>query len=149
MARYRGSLSSVVSSGGGGDSRRHSWRPNAAASFDGWRTPSVIIGPSASSHTCCGSGTGGGGGSGGGATLLTTRATWSSMPSSPTHVQPPSAAMIARLQGGPKRSRSRVTFQGKNEVYYSFFFFALGFIFKNELDYYRLIFDRKLAYRVT
>ncbi|CAB0040867.1 unnamed protein product [Trichogramma brassicae] len=121
VARYRGSLSSIHSSAsvggvgsaaGGGDSRRHSWRPNAAASFEGYcRVPSVTLAPSASSHHCCGVGATTAVTGPTGATLLSTRTTWSSMPSSPTHVQPPSAAVIARLHAGPKRSRSKVTFQ--------------------------------------
>ncbi|XP_011506596.1 PREDICTED: uncharacterized protein LOC105369053 [Ceratosolen solmsi marchali] len=97
-ARYRGSLSSIATpiSDLGGPTRRHSWRPNVAASFDGWRGPAV--GP--------------GGGPNASSAGQPTRPTWSSMPSSPTHVQPPTAALIARLVGGPsRRARSKVTFQ--------------------------------------
>ncbi|XP_031778521.1 uncharacterized protein LOC100678758 isoform X1 [Nasonia vitripennis] len=111
-ARYRGSLSSIPSPGGDfGPSRRHSWRPNAAASFDGWRTPAVIPGGTAG-HGMLGAGGGGGGSMGSSVGGQLTRSTWSSMPSSPTHVQPPSAALVARLASSPpRRTRSKVTFQ--------------------------------------
>ena len=110
--RYRGSLSSIPSPAGAcgdlGPSRRHSWRPNAAASFDGWRAPAVVPG---SREAMMG---GSGGGSCGGSGHQLARPTWSSMPSSPTHVQPPSAALVARLSGSPRRrTSSRVTFQGE------------------------------------
>lgn len=110
------SLSSIPSPGGPdgclGPSRRHSWRPNAVASFDGWRAPAVLPGshgaaraPGEVSTTGC----------------HLARPTWSSMPSSPTHVQPPSAALIARLTGTQtRRTRSKVTFQGASESSYDF-----------------------------
>lgn len=66
-SRYRGSLSSIPSPGlevVGGPPRRHSWRATAA-SFDTWRVPLATSTP---------------------------RPTWSSMPSSPTHVHPPAAS---------------------------------------------------------
>ncbi|XP_043467845.1 uncharacterized protein LOC122502043 isoform X2 [Leptopilina heterotoma] len=85
-SRYRGSLTSIPSPGlevVGGPSRRHSWRATAA-SFDTWRIPIT--------------------------TTSTPRPTWSSMPSSPTHVNPPpSVARISKTI--PKRTRSKVTFQ--------------------------------------
>ncbi|XP_033227011.1 uncharacterized protein LOC117179386 isoform X2 [Belonocnema kinseyi] len=84
-SRYRGSLTSIPSPAlevVGGPSRRHSWRATAA-SFDTWRIPVATSTP---------------------------RPTWSSMPSSPTHVHPPPpAARIAKTI--PKRTRSKVTFQ--------------------------------------
>ncbi|XP_043274898.1 uncharacterized protein [Venturia canescens] len=86
-SRYRGSLSSIPSPGlevVGGPPRRHSWRANAA-SFDTWRVPMATSTP---------------------------RPTWSSMPSSPTHVHPPSASSASRnSKNPPKRTRSKVTFQ--------------------------------------
>ncbi|XP_076754155.1 uncharacterized protein LOC143425325 isoform X1 [Xylocopa sonorina] len=84
-SRYRGSLSSIPSPGletVGGPSRRHSWRATAA-SFDTWRVPVATSTP---------------------------RPTWSSMPSSPTHVHPP-AASSKTSKNVPKRTRSKVTFQ--------------------------------------
>ncbi|XP_017787599.1 PREDICTED: uncharacterized protein LOC108570274 [Habropoda laboriosa] len=84
-SRYRGSLSSIPSPGlevVGGPSRRHSWRATAA-SFDTWRVPVATSTP---------------------------RPTWSSMPSSPTHVNPP-AASSKTSKSVPKRTRSKVTFQ--------------------------------------
>ncbi|XP_023245398.1 uncharacterized protein LOC106638398 isoform X2 [Copidosoma floridanum] len=86
--RYRGSLSSIPRAPSAvelGGSRRHSWRPNnAGGSFDSWRGPAHLARP-----------------------------TWSSMPSSPTHVKPPSGTIVARLVGScqPRRTRSKVTFQ--------------------------------------
>ncbi|XP_015596682.1 uncharacterized protein LOC107268431 isoform X2 [Cephus cinctus] len=84
-SRYRGSLTSIPSPGlevVGGPPRRHSWRATAA-SFDTWRVP--VATPTA-------------------------RPTWSSMPSSPTHLNPPSTSARAP-KGPPKRTRSKVTFQ--------------------------------------
>ncbi|XP_071875407.1 uncharacterized protein isoform X3 [Bombus fervidus] len=84
-SRYRGSLSSIPSPGlevVGGPSRRHSWRANAT-SFDTWRVPAATSTP---------------------------RPTWSSMPSSPTHVHPPATSSKAS-KSVPKRTRSKVTFQ--------------------------------------
>ncbi|XP_017752906.1 PREDICTED: uncharacterized protein LOC108545669 [Eufriesea mexicana] len=84
-SRYRGSLSSIPSPGlevVGGPSRRHSWRATAA-SFDTWRVPVATSTP---------------------------RPTWSSMPSSPTHVHPP-ATTSKTSKNVPKRTRSKVTFQ--------------------------------------
>ncbi|XP_017880175.1 uncharacterized protein LOC108625010 isoform X1 [Ceratina calcarata] len=84
-SRYRGSLSSIPSPGlevMGGPSRRHSWRATAT-SFDTWRVPVATSTP---------------------------RPTWSSMPSSPTHVNPPTAPSKAS-RNVPKRTRSKVTFQ--------------------------------------
>lgn len=86
-SRYRGSLSSIPSPGlevVGGASRRHSWRATAT-SFDTWRVPMATSTP---------------------------RPTWSSMPSSPTHVHPP-AAPSKISKNLPKRTRSKVTFQGE------------------------------------
>lgn len=84
-SRYRGSLTSIPSPGlevVGGPPRRHSWRATAA-SFDTWRVPVATSTP---------------------------RPTWSSMPSSPTHVHPPSIS--SRIsKSAPKRTRSKVTFQ--------------------------------------
>lgn len=85
-SRYRGSLSSIPSPGlevVGGPPRRHSWRATAA-SFDTWRVPLATSTP---------------------------RPTWSSMPSSPTHVHPP-ATSSKTSKSVPKRTRSKVTFQG-------------------------------------
>ncbi|XP_011302335.1 uncharacterized protein [Fopius arisanus] len=82
-SRYRGSLTSIPSPGlevVGGPPRRHSWRANAA-SFDTWKVP---------------------------ATTSTPRPTWSSMPSSPTHIHPPG---VRGAKNPPKRTRSKVTFQ--------------------------------------
>ncbi|XP_019695935.1 uncharacterized protein LOC105180824 isoform X2 [Harpegnathos saltator] len=84
-SRYRGSLTSIPSPGlevVGGPPRRHSWRATAA-SFDTWRVPVATSTP---------------------------RPTWSSMPSSPTHVHPPSTSSRAS-KNVPKRTRSKVTFQ--------------------------------------
>ncbi|XP_003700677.1 uncharacterized protein LOC100876462 isoform X1 [Megachile rotundata] len=84
-SRYRGSLTSIPSPGlevVGGPSRRHSWRATAA-SFDTWRVPVATSTP---------------------------RPTWSSMPSSPTHVHPP-ATTSKTSKNLPKRTRSKVTFQ--------------------------------------
>ncbi|XP_050588579.1 uncharacterized protein LOC126921237 isoform X1 [Bombus affinis] len=84
-SRYRGSLSSIPSPGlevVGGPSRRHSWRATAT-SFDTWRVPAATSTP---------------------------RPTWSSMPSSPTHVHPPATSSKAS-KSVPKRTRSKVTFQ--------------------------------------
>ncbi|XP_076296125.1 uncharacterized protein LOC143216711 isoform X2 [Lasioglossum baleicum] len=84
-SRYRGSLSSIPSPGlevVSGPSRRHSWRATAA-SFDTWRVPVATSTP---------------------------RPTWSSMPSSPTHVHPP-ATSSKTAKNVPKRTRSKVTFQ--------------------------------------
>ncbi|CAD1469005.1 unnamed protein product, partial [Heterotrigona itama] len=84
-SRYRGSLSSIPSPGlevVGGPPRRHSWRATAA-SFDTWRVPVATSTP---------------------------RPTWS-MPSSPTHVHPP-ATSSKTSKSVPKRTRSKVTFQG-------------------------------------
>ncbi|CAK9816132.1 hypothetical protein ANTQUA_LOCUS8763 [Anthophora quadrimaculata] len=84
-SRYRGSLSSIPSPGlevVGGPSRRHSWRATAA-SFDTWRVPVATSTP---------------------------RPTWSSMPSSPTHVNPP-VTSSKTSKNVPKRTRSKVTFQ--------------------------------------
>ncbi|XP_076655243.1 uncharacterized protein LOC143360360 isoform X2 [Halictus rubicundus] len=84
-SRYRGSLSSIPSPGlevVSGPSRRHSWRATAA-SFDTWRVPVATSTP---------------------------RPTWSSMPSSPTHVHPP-ATSSKMAKNVPKRTRSKVTFQ--------------------------------------
>ncbi|XP_015432216.1 PREDICTED: uncharacterized protein LOC107188436 [Dufourea novaeangliae] len=84
-SRYRGSLSSIPSPGlevVGGPSRRHSWRATAA-SFDTWRVPVATSTP---------------------------RPTWSSMPSSPTHVHPPTTS-TKTSKNVPKRTRSKVTFQ--------------------------------------
>ncbi|XP_043596116.1 uncharacterized protein LOC122573597 isoform X1 [Bombus pyrosoma] len=84
-SRYRGSLSSIPSPGlevVGGPSRRHSWRATAT-SFDTWRVPVATSTP---------------------------RPTWSSMPSSPTHVHPPATSSKAS-KSVPKRTRSKVTFQ--------------------------------------
>ncbi|XP_034183134.1 uncharacterized protein LOC117605665 isoform X1 [Osmia lignaria lignaria] len=84
-SRYRGSLTSIPSPGlevVGGPSRRHSWRATAA-SFDTWRVPVATSTP---------------------------RPTWSSMPSSPTHVHPP-ATTSKTSKSVPKRTRSKVTFQ--------------------------------------
>ncbi|KAK0098469.1 hypothetical protein PV326_008067 [Microctonus aethiopoides] len=81
-SRYRGSLTSIPSPGleiVGGPPRRHSWRANAA-SFDTWKVPAATSTP---------------------------RPTWSSMPSSPTHIHPP----IHNAKNPPKRTRSKVTFQ--------------------------------------
>ncbi|XP_063972849.1 uncharacterized protein LOC135160340 [Diachasmimorpha longicaudata] len=83
-SRYRGSLTSIPSPGlevVGGPPRRHSWRANAA-SFDTWKVP---------------------------ATTSTPRPTWSSMPSSPTHIHRPS--VTRSVKNPPKRTRSKVTFQ--------------------------------------
>ncbi|XP_034945661.1 uncharacterized protein [Chelonus insularis] len=83
-SKYRGSLTSIPSPGlevVGGPPRRHSWRVNAA-SFDTWKVPAATSTP---------------------------RPTWSSMPSSPTHLHPPAASRI--LKNPPKRTRSKVTFQ--------------------------------------
>ena len=91
-SRYRGSLTSIPSpglEGVGGPPRRHSWRANAA-SFDTWRVPMATSTP---------------------------RPTWSSMPSSPTHVHPPATSSRAS-KNPPKRTRSKVTFQGKQEYLY-------------------------------
>ncbi|XP_046734953.1 uncharacterized protein LOC124404664 [Diprion similis] len=89
-SRYRGSLTSIPSPGlevTVGSSRRHSWRATAA-SFDTWRIPVATSTP---------------------------RPTWSSMPSSPTHIHPPliSGASSSRTasKNPPKRTRSKVTFQ--------------------------------------
>ncbi|XP_025996991.2 uncharacterized protein LOC105203367 isoform X2 [Solenopsis invicta] len=84
-SRYRGSLTSIPSpglEGVGGPPRRHSWRATAA-SFDTWKVPVATSTP---------------------------RPTWSSMPSSPTHVHPPSTSSKT-LKNIPKRTRSKVTFQ--------------------------------------
>ena len=84
-SRYRGSLTSIPSPGlevVSGPSRRHSWRATAA-SFDTWKVPMATSTP---------------------------RPTWSSMPSSPTHVHPPAASSKAS-KNVPKRTRSKVTFQ--------------------------------------
>ncbi|XP_071557310.1 uncharacterized protein [Temnothorax nylanderi] len=84
-SRYRGSLTSIPSPGlevVGGPPRRHSWRATAA-SFDTWRVPVATSTP---------------------------RPTWSSMPSSPTHVHPPSTSSKIS-KNAPKRTRSKVTFQ--------------------------------------
>ncbi|KAG8034576.1 hypothetical protein G9C98_007652 [Cotesia typhae] len=84
-SRYRGSLTSIPSPGlevVGGPPRRHSWRVNAA-SFDTWKVPTATSTP---------------------------RPTWSSMPSSPTHVHPPSVSNRI-IKNPPKRTRSKVTFQ--------------------------------------
>lgn len=84
-SRYRGSLTSIPSPGlevVSGPPRRHSWRATAA-SFDTWRVPVATSTP---------------------------RPTWSSMPSSPTHVHPP-AASAKTAKNLPKRTRSKVTFQ--------------------------------------
>ncbi|XP_078050356.1 uncharacterized protein LOC144476910 [Augochlora pura] len=84
-SRYRGSLSSIPSPGlevVSGPSRRHSWRATAA-SFDTWRVPVATSTP---------------------------RPTWSSMPSSPTHVHPPATSSKV-TKNVPKRTRSKVTFQ--------------------------------------
>ncbi|XP_011643891.2 uncharacterized protein LOC105431422 [Pogonomyrmex barbatus] len=84
-SRYRGSLTSIPSPGlevVGGPPRRHSWRATAA-SFDTWRVPVATSTP---------------------------RPTWSSMPSSPTHVHPPSISSRTS-KNAPKRTRSKVTFQ--------------------------------------
>ncbi|XP_076234479.1 uncharacterized protein LOC143179236 [Calliopsis andreniformis] len=84
-SRYRGSLTSIPSPGlevVSGPSRRHSWRATAA-SFDTWRVPVATSTP---------------------------RPTWSSMPSSPTHVHPPTASSKTS-KNIPKRTRSKVTFQ--------------------------------------
>ncbi|XP_012288080.1 uncharacterized protein LOC105703894 isoform X2 [Orussus abietinus] len=84
-SRYRGSLSSIPSPGleiVSGPPRRHSWRATAA-SFDTWRVPVATSTP---------------------------RPTWSSMPSSPTHVHPPPACSRTS-KTIPKRTRSKVTFQ--------------------------------------
>ncbi|KYM94517.1 hypothetical protein ALC62_14960 [Cyphomyrmex costatus] len=84
-SRYRGSLTSIPSPGlevVGGPPRRHSWRATAA-SLDTWRVPVATSTP---------------------------RPTWSSMPSSPTHVHPPST-FSKTLKNTPKRTRSKVTFQ--------------------------------------
>ncbi|XP_011880810.1 PREDICTED: uncharacterized protein LOC105569197 [Vollenhovia emeryi] len=84
-SRYRGSLTSIPSPGlevVGGPPRRHSWRATAA-SFDTWRVPVATSTP---------------------------RPTWSSMPSSPTHVHPPSTSSKTS-KSAPKRTRSKVTFQ--------------------------------------
>ncbi|XP_020279391.1 uncharacterized protein LOC109852552 isoform X2 [Pseudomyrmex gracilis] len=85
-SRYRGSLTSIPSPGlevVGGPPRRHSWRATAA-SFDTctWRAPVATSTP---------------------------RPTWS-MPSSPTHVHPPSTS-AKTSKSAPKRTRSKVTFQ--------------------------------------
>lgn len=85
-SRYRGSLTSIPSPGlevVSGPSRRHSWRATAA-SFDTWRVPAATSTP---------------------------RPTWSSMPSSPTHVHPPTTSSKTS-KNLPKRTRSKVTFQG-------------------------------------
>ncbi|XP_029163803.1 uncharacterized protein LOC114935229 isoform X2 [Nylanderia fulva] len=84
-SRYRGSLTSIPSPNlevVGGPPRRHSWRATAA-SFDSWRVPIATSTP---------------------------RPTWSSMPSSPTHVHPPSTSSRTS-KTAPKRTRSKVTFQ--------------------------------------
>ncbi|XP_067210841.1 serine-rich adhesin for platelets-like isoform X2 [Linepithema humile] len=84
-SRYRGSLTSIPSPGlevVGGPPRRHSWRATAA-SFDTWRVPVATSTP---------------------------RPTWSSMPSSPTHVHPPPIS-ARTTKNVPKRTRSKVTFQ--------------------------------------
>ncbi|XP_014609906.1 PREDICTED: uncharacterized protein LOC106789888 [Polistes canadensis] len=84
-SRYRGSLSSIPSPGlevVSGPPRRHSWR-TTATSFDAWRVPVATSTP---------------------------RPTWSSMPSSPTHVHPP-ATSSRSSKNVPKRTRSKVTFQ--------------------------------------
>nr|XP_031841499.1 uncharacterized protein LOC116430920 isoform X2 [Nomia melanderi] len=84
-SRYRGSLSSIPSPGlevVSGPARRHSWRATAA-SFDTWRVPVATSTP---------------------------RPTWSSMPSSPTHVHP-MATSSKISKSVPKRTRSKVTFQ--------------------------------------
>ncbi|EZA54067.1 hypothetical protein DMN91_000183 [Ooceraea biroi] len=84
-SRYRGSLTSIPSPGlevVGGPPRRHSWRATAA-SFDTWRVPVATSTP---------------------------RPTWSSMPSSPTHVHPPTTSSKTS-KSTPKRTRSKVTFQ--------------------------------------
>ncbi|KAH0564413.1 uncharacterized protein LOC123272816 [Cotesia glomerata] len=84
-SRYRGSLTSIPSPGlevVGGPPRRHSWRVNAA-SFDTWKVPTATSTP---------------------------RPTWSSMPSSPTHVHPLSVSNRI-IKNPPKRTRSKVTFQ--------------------------------------
>ncbi|XP_014207010.1 uncharacterized protein LOC106638398 isoform X1 [Copidosoma floridanum] len=130
--RYRGSLSSIPRAPSAvelGGSRRHSWRPNnAGGSFDSWRGPAVLPGSHTSSAivaACSPGGTSSCGGSTTGAHLLhhhhhhhhhnqhLARPTWSSMPSSPTHVKPPSGTIVARLVGScqPRRTRSKVTFQ--------------------------------------
>lgn len=89
-SRNRGSLTSIPSPGLEvtlGSSRRHSWRATAA-SFDTWRIPVATSTP---------------------------RPTWSSMPSSPTHVRPPLIAVASSSRTSsknpPKRTRSKVTFQ--------------------------------------
>ena len=96
-SRYRGSLTSIPSPGlevVGGPSRRHSWRATAA-SFDTWRIPVATSTP---------------------------RPTWSSMPSSPTHVQPlPPSTRISKTI--PKRMRSKVTFQGGFELFLLYMYF--------------------------
>ncbi|KAJ8680679.1 hypothetical protein QAD02_016466 [Eretmocerus hayati] len=115
-----------------GNSRRHSWRPGGGAcSFDTWRSPSSGCGAITSSastysaHGLCGmQGSNIGSGSGRDHGMLREHhhhhhhhqlvPRWSSMPSSPTHVQPPSAALVARLAavGSPSRkSTHRVTFR--------------------------------------
>ncbi|XP_043249604.1 uncharacterized protein LOC122395804 isoform X1 [Colletes gigas] len=84
-SRYRGSLTSIPSPGlevASGPSRRHSWRATAA-SFDTWRVPTATSTP---------------------------RPTWSSMPSSPTHVHPPTTSSKTS-KNVQKRTRSKVTFQ--------------------------------------
>ncbi|XP_036142047.1 uncharacterized protein LOC105837677 isoform X3 [Monomorium pharaonis] len=84
-SRYRGSLTSIPSPGlevVGGPPRRHSWRATAA-SFDTWKVPVATSTP---------------------------RPTWSSMPSSPTHVHPPSISSKTS-KNVPKKTRSKVTFQ--------------------------------------
>ncbi|KYM75634.1 hypothetical protein ALC53_13697 [Atta colombica] len=81
-SRYRGSLTSIPSPNLEvvGGPRRHSWRATAA-SLDTWKVATS-----------------------------TPRPTWSSMPSSPTHVHPPSTfSKISK--NTPKRTRSKVTFQ--------------------------------------
>ncbi|XP_048512632.1 uncharacterized protein LOC105683220 isoform X2 [Athalia rosae] len=89
-SRYRGSLTSIPSPGlevTVGSSRRHSWRATAA-SFDTWRIPVATSTP---------------------------RPTWSSMPSSPTHVHPPNVPGVSSsrypAKNPPKRTRSKVTFK--------------------------------------
>lgn len=84
-SRYRGSLTSIPSPGlevVSGPPRRHSWRATTA-SFDTWRVPVATSTP---------------------------RPTWSSMPSSPTHVHPPPIS-TRTSKNVPKRTRSKVTFQ--------------------------------------
>ncbi|XP_018301986.1 uncharacterized protein [Mycetomoellerius zeteki] len=84
-SRYRGSLTSIPSPGlevAGDPPRRHSWRATAA-SLDTWRVPVATSTP---------------------------RPTWSSMPSSPTHIHPP-PTFSKTSKNTPKRTRSKVTFQ--------------------------------------